>query len=95
MGVCSSLIVVALTIRLLFGKSSLWNYNSGSFSDGIREFVSDYKEMPIEDLLLKITVTVSELLIVLLGSWMILSFMIGFISNSIADVMTIVLMPLK
>ena len=95
MGVCSGLIVVALTIRLLCGKSSLLNYNSGSFLDGIREFVSDYKEMPIEDLLLKITVTVAELLIVLLGSWMVLSFMIGFISNSIADVMTIVLMPLK
>lgn len=95
MGVCSGLIVVALTIRLLCGKSRLWNYNSGSFSDGIREFISDYKEMPIKDLLLKITVTVSELLIVLLGSWLILSFMIGFISNSIADVMNIVLMPLK
>lgn len=95
MGVCSSLIVVALAIRLLCGKSSLLNYNSGSFSDGIREFISDYKEMPIEDLLLKITVTVAELLIVLLGSWLILSFMIGFISNSIADVMNIVLMPLK
>lgn len=95
MGICSGLIVVALTIRLLCGKSSLCNYNSGSFSDGIREFVSDYKEMPIKDLLLKITVTVAELLIVLLGSWMILSFMIGFISNSIADVMNIVLMLLK
>ena len=95
MGVCSSLIVVALTIGLIFGKSSLCNYNYCSFSDGIREFISDYKEMHIKDLLLKITVTVAELLIVLLGSWMILSFMIGFISNSIADVMTIVLMPLK
>lgn len=53
MGVCSGLIVVALTIRLIFGKYSLCNYNSGSFSDGIREFISDYKEMPIKDLLLK------------------------------------------
>lgn len=92
---CSGLIVVALTIRLIFGKSSLCNYNSGSFSDAIREFISDYKEMSIEDLLLKITVTVAELLIVLLGSWLILSLLIGFISNSIADVMTTVLMPLK
>lgn len=92
MGVCSGLIVVALTIRLICGKYSLYNYNSGSFSDGIREFISDYKEMHIGDLLLKITVTVAELLIVLLGSWLILSFMIGFISNSIADVMTVGLM---
>lgn len=92
MGVCSGLIVVALTIRLIFGKSSLCNYNSGSFSDGIREFISDYKEMPIKDLLLKITVTVAELLIVLLGLWLILSFMVTVVSNTVADVMTVGLM---
>ena len=92
MGVCSGLIVVALTIRLLCGKSSLCNYSSGSFSDGIREFVSDYKEMPIGDLLLKITVTVAELLIVLLGSWLILSFMVTVVSNTVADIMTVGLM---
>lgn len=40
MGVCSGLIVVALTIRLICGKSSLCNYNSGSFSDGIRGSLS-------------------------------------------------------
>lgn len=92
MGICSGLIVVALTIRLIFGKSSLCNYNSGSFSDGIREFISDYKEMPIKDLLLKITVTVAELLIVLLGSWLILSFMVTVVSNTVADIMTVGLM---
>lgn len=92
MGVCSGLIVVALTIRLIFGKSSLCNYNSGSFSDGIRESISDYKEMPIKDLLLKITVTVAELLIVLLGLWLILSFMVTVVSNTVADVMTVGLM---
>lgn len=92
MGVCSGLIVVALTIRLIFGKSSLCNYNSGSFSDAIREFISDYKEMPIKDLLLKITVTVAELLIVLLGLWLILSFMVTVVSNTVADVMTVGLM---
>lgn len=92
MGIYSGLIVVALTIRLICGKSSLCNYNSGSFSDGIREFISDYKEMPIEDLLLKITVTVVELLIVLLGLWLILSFMVTFVSNSVADIMTVGLM---
>ena len=92
MGVCSGLIVVALTIRLICGKSSTYNYNSGSFSDGIREFISDYKEMPIKDLLLKITVTVVELLIVLLGLWLILSFMVAVVSNSVADVMTVQLM---
>ena len=92
MGVCSGLIVVALTIRLIFGKYSLCNYNSGSFSDGIREFISDYKEMPIKDLLLKITVTVAELLIVLLGLWLILSFMVTVVSNTVADVMTVGLM---
>lgn len=92
MGVCSGLIVVALTIRLVCGKYSLYNYNSGSFSDGIREFISDYKEMPIEDLLLKITVTVSELLIVLLGLWLILSFVVTVVSNTVADVMTVGLM---
>lgn len=92
MGVCSSLILVALTIRLLCGKSSLCNYNSGSFSDGIREFVSDYKEMPIGYLLLKITVTVAELLIVLLGLRLILSFMVTVVSNTVADVMTVGLM---
>ena len=92
MGICSGLIVVALTIRLICGKSSLCNYNSGSFSDGIREFISDYKEMPIEDLLLKITVTVAELLIVLLGSWLILSFMVTVVSNTVADIMTVGLM---
>jgi hypothetical protein len=92
MGVCSGLIVVALTIRLIFGKSSLCNYNSGSFSDAIGEFISDYKEMSIEDLLLKITVTVAELLIVLLGLWLILSFMVTVVSNTVADVMTVGLM---
>lgn len=92
MGVCSGLIVVALTIRLIFGKSSLCNYNSGSFSDGIREFISDYKEMLIKDLLLKITVTVAELLIVLLGLWLILSFVVTVVSNTVADVMTVGLM---
>ena len=92
MGVCSGLIVVALTIRLIFGKSSLCNYNYGSFSDAIREFISDYKEMPIKDLLLKITVTVAELLIVLLGSWLILSFMVTVVSNTVADIMTVGLM---
>lgn len=92
MGVCSSLIVVALTIRLLCGKSSLLNYNSGSFSDGIRELISDYKEMPIKDLLLKIIVTVAELLIVLLGLWLILSFVVTVVSNTVADVMTVGLM---
>lgn len=92
MGVCSGLIVVALTIRLIFGKSSLCNYNSGSFSDAIRVFISDYKEMPIKDLLLKITVTVAELLIVLLGLWLILSFMVTVVSNTVADVMTVGLM---
>ena len=89
MGVRSSLIVVALAIRLICGKPSLCNYNSGSFSDGIREFISDYKEMHIKDLLLSITVTVAELMIVLLGLWLILSFMIGFISNSVADITTV------
>ena len=89
MGVCISLIVVALTVRLLCGKSSLCNYNSGSFSEGIREFVSDYKEMPIRDLLVKITVTVVELIIVLLGLWLILSVMVAVVSNSVADVMTV------
>lgn len=92
MGVCSGLIVVALTIRLICGKSSLYNYNSGSFSDGIRELISDYKEMPIKDLLLKITVTVAELLIVLLGLWLILSFVVTVVSNTVADVMTVGLM---
>lgn len=92
MGVCSGFIVVALAIRLIFGKSSLCNYNSGSFSDGIREFISDYKEMPIKDLLLKITVTVAELLIVLLGLWLILSFMVTVVSNTVADIMTVGLM---
>lgn len=92
MGVCSGLIVVALTIRLVCGKYSLYNYNSGSFSDGIREFISDYKEMPIKDLLLKITVTVVELLIVLLGLWLILSFVVTVVSNTVADVMTVGLM---
>lgn len=95
MSVCSGLVLVALTIRLICGKSSIYNYNSGSFSDATGEFISDYKEMPIKDLLLKITVTVAELLIVILGLWLILSFMISFISNSIEDVMTVVLMPLK
>lgn len=92
MGVCGGLIVVALTIRLVCGKYSLCNYNSGSFSDGIREFISDYKEMHIKDLLLKITVTVAELLIVLLGLWLILSFVVTVVSNTVADVMTVGLM---
>lgn len=92
MGVCSSLIVVALTIRLICGKSSIYNYNSGSFLDEVREFISDYKEMPIKDLLLRITVTLSELLIVLLGLWLILSFMVTVVSNTVADVMTVGLM---
>lgn len=48
--------------------------------------------MPIKDLLLKITVTVAELLIVLLGLWLILSFMVTVVSNTVADVMTVGLM---
>lgn len=93
MGVCSSLIVIALTTRLLCGRSSIYNYNSGSFSDGIREFVSNYKEMPTRDLVIKIAVTLLELLIVIFGLLLILSVMIYDVNNAVADVMTVQLLP--
>jgi hypothetical protein len=93
MGVCSSLIVIALTTRLLCGRSSICNYNSGSLSDGIREFISDFKEMTIRDVLVKITVTLIKILIVLFGLLLIISFMVAVVNNTVADVMTVQLLP--
>lgn len=93
MGVCSGLVLVALTIRLICGKSSLYNYNSGSLSDGIREFISDFREMPIKDLAMKIAVNLIELLLVLLGLWLILSEVVSVVNNTVADVMTVQLIP--
>jgi hypothetical protein len=93
MGVCGGLVLVALTIRLICGKSSIYNYNSGSFSDGVREFISDFKEMPTRDLLVKITVTLVELLLVLLGLLIIISFIVTVVNNTVADVMTVQLLP--
>lgn len=92
MGVCGGLVLVALTIRLICGKSSLYNYNSGSFSDGVREFISDFREMPTKDLLLKIAVTITELLIVIFGLLLILSVMIYDVNNAVADVMAVQLL---
>jgi hypothetical protein len=93
MGVCGGLVLVALTIRLICGKSSLYNYNSGSLSDGIREFIDDFREMPTKDLLLKIAVTIIELLIVIFGLLLILSVMVNDVSNAVSDVMTVQLLP--
>lgn len=93
MGVCGGLVLVALTVRLIYSSSGLYNYNSGSFSDGIREFISDFKEMPTRDLLVKITVTLIELLLVLLGLWLILSEVVSVVNNTVADVMTVQLLP--
>ena len=93
MGVCGGLVLVALTIRLICGKSSLYNYNSGSLSDGIREFISDFREMPIKDLAMKIAVTLVELLIVIFGLLLILSVMVNDVSNAVSDVMTVQLLP--
>lgn len=93
MGVCGGLVLVALTIRLICGKSSLYNYNSGSLSDGIREFISDFKEMTIRDVLVKITVTLIEILIVLFGLLLIISFMVAVVNNTVVDVMTVQLLP--
>lgn len=93
MGVCSSLVVVALVIRLICGKSSIYNYNSGSFSDGVREFISDFREMPIKDLAMKIAVTITELLIVIFGLLIIISFIFTVVNNTVADVMTVQLIP--
>lgn len=93
MGVCGGLVLVALTIRLICGKSSIYNYNSGSFSDGVREFISDFREMPTRDLAMKIAVTLIELLLVLLGLWLILSEVVSVVNNTVADVMTVQLMP--
>lgn len=93
MSICSGLIVVVLTIRLICGKSSLYNYNSGSLSDGIREFIDDFREMPTKDLLLKIAVTIIELLIVIFGLLIIISFIVTVVNNTVADVMTVQLIP--
>lgn len=93
MGVCGGLVLVALTIRLICGKSSLYNYNSGSFSDGIREFIGDFREMPTKDLLLKIAVTITELLIVIFGLLLILSVIVNAVNNAVADGMTVQLLP--
>lgn len=93
MGVCGGLVLVALTIRLICGKSSIYNYNSGSLSDGIREFIDDFREMPTKDLLLKIAVTIIELLIVIFGLLLILSVMVNDVSNAVSDVMTVQLLP--
>lgn len=93
MGVCGGLVLVALTIRLICGKSSLYNYNSGSLSDGIREFIGDFREMPTRDLLVKITVTITELLIVIFGLLIIISFIVTVVNNTVADVMTVQLLP--
>lgn len=93
MGVCGGLVLVALTIRLICGKSSLYNYNSGSLSDGIREFIGDFREMPTRDLLVKITVTLVELLLVIFGLLLILSVMVNDVSNAVSDVMTVQLLP--
>lgn len=93
MGVCGGLVLVALTIRLICGKSSIYNYNSGSFSDGVREFISDFKEMPTRDLAMKIAVTITELLIVIFGLLLILSVMVNDVSNAVSDVMTVQLLP--
>ena len=92
MGVCGGLVLVALTIRLICGKSSLYNYNSGSLSDEIREFIGDFREMPTKDLLLKIAVTITELLIVIFGLLLILSVMIYDVNNAVADVMAVQLL---
>lgn len=89
MMVCSGLVLVALTIRLICGKSSLYNYNSGSFSDGIREFISDFREMPTRDLAIKIAVTLLELLIVIFGLLLLLLVMANVVNNTVADVMTV------
>ena len=89
MRVCGGLALVALTIRLIYSSSGLYNYNSGSFSDGVREFISDFKEMPTRDLLVKITVTIIELPIVIFGLLLILS---GTV-NAVSDVMTVQLLP--
>ena len=93
MGVCGGLVLVALTIRLICGKSSLYNYNSGSLSDGIREFIGDFREMPIKDLAMKIAVTIIELLIVIFGLLIIISFIFTVVNNTVADVMTVQLIP--
>lgn len=93
MGVYGGLVLVALTIRLVCGKYSLYNYNSGSFSDGIREFIGDFREMPTKDLLLKIAVTITELLIVIFGLLIIISFIVTVVNNTVADVMTVQLIP--
>ena len=92
MGVCGGLVLVALNIRLICGKSSLYNYNSGSLSDEIREFIGDFREMPTKDLLLKIAVTITELLIVIFGLLLILSVMIYDVNNAVADVMAVQLL---
>lgn len=93
MGVCDGLVLVALAIRWICGKSSLYNYNSGSLSDGIREFIGDFREMPTKDLAMKIAVTLLELLIVIFGLLLILSVMVNDVSNAVSDVMTVQLLP--
>lgn len=93
MGVCGGLVLVALTIRLIYSSSGLYNYNSGSFSDGVREFISDFREMPTRDLVIKIAVTLLELLIVIFGLLLILSVMVNDVSNAVSDVMTVQLLP--
>lgn len=93
MRVCGGLVLVALTIRLIYSSSGLDNYNSGSFSDGVREFISDFREMPIKDLVIKIAVTLIELLIVIFGLLIIISFIFTVVNNTVADVMTVQLLP--
>lgn len=92
MEVCGGLVLVALAIRWICGKSSLYNYNSGSFSDGIRELIGDFREMPTRDLAIKIAVTLLELLIVIFGLLLILLVMIYDVNNAVADVMAVQLL---
>lgn len=42
---------------------------------------------------MKITVTLVELLLVLLGLWLILSEVVSVVNNTVADVMTVQLIP--